>query len=801
MSASKKLIQASAGNVAGGDFYPYTIENSARFDSSGPNYLEKTLGTATDRKKFTFSFWVKPCEFIHWQSVLGTGSYLAGAYIALISTSTGATCIRYLEQISSANAIKADFIGSLRDPSSFYHIVVVRDTTEATDTDRVRLYVNGTRFTEMNGTPIWPSLNRSDFYINGPVQHSIGETLSSNHGIYPLNAYLSEVVFIDGQALDPTSFGEDKNGIWVPKDVSGLTFGTNGFYLDFANSANLGNDVSGNNNDFTSSGLTSSDQMIDTPTNNFATLNRLLNNSISDGNLYHTYSSGSYDSAVSTLSVTSGKWYAECTITKDSVYPGFGIVEADAEIATKPFSVNYLGSINGGGYGFYPGQGWYRNNGVLQSNTTSISTGSVIGLALDLDSSPRTIKVYDDGTLIDTLSNIDLPSAGYIFSTSINTNGSSAAGRWNFGQTAFVHTPPTDHLALSTANLPEPTIGPNIDENSSGTTSDEHFDIALWTGTGTTQNITSLEFQPDFIWIKNRDDAAQSHWLFDAIRGVDNVLFSNLTNAETNDSGLLSSFNTDGFTTDSNKSLGTGDDFVAWNWKGNGSGVSNTDGSITSAVSANQDAGISIVTYTGNATANATIGHGLGVTPQFFAVKVRSSTGGWWTYHVSVGKDAYLDLSSTAASASSANYWGSTGPTSTTFQINGGGGVNNSGSTYVAYCFAEVESFSSFGSYTGNGSADGPFIYTGCRPAFVMVKRTDTGNNWVMHDAERNTYNVVNLSLLADRSDAETDFGIDFDFLSNGFKIRSTNNPENASGGTYIYMAFAENPFKYANAR
>jgi hypothetical protein len=210
-----------------------------------------------------------------------------------------------------------------------------------------------------------------------------------------------------------------------------------------------------------------------------------------------------------------------------------------------------------------------------------------------------------------------------------------------------------------------------------------------------------------------------------------------------------------------------------------------------------------VVTYTGNGTANATVGHGLGVTPQFFVVKIRSSTSEWLAYHISTGKDGFMQLQSTDAFASSANYWGTTGPTSSTIQLNNGGGVNGSGFTYVAYCFTPIKGFSAFGSYTANASADGPFVYTGFRPRWVMVKNSTTATyNWFAYDSSRNTYNVTNTILIPNDIGAEqTNTSWSFDFLSNGFKIRGTSGNVNNSSNTYIYMAFAENPFQNSLAR
>jgi hypothetical protein len=323
----------------------------------------------------------------------------------------------------------------------------------------------------------------------------------------------------------------------------------------------------------------------------------------------------------------------------------------------------------------------------------------------------------------------------------------------------------------------------------------------LYTGTGSSQSITGVGFQPDFVWIKERNGAAD-HGLYDAVRGVQNQLESNNDGAATTESTGLTAFGSDGFTVGALAQLNTSaDTYVAWNWKANGAGSSNTAGTITSTVSVNTTSGFSIVTYTGNSAADQTVGHGLGVTPAFIIVKSRGNTDPWVTYHTSMGANKFLVLSTTAGESTVAGYWGT--PSSTTFGIKGGGWANNTNSTaMIAYCFAEIPGFSAFGSYTGNGSADGPFIYTGFRPAWIMIKQTTAANtgNWFMFDSKRIGYNAENYRLIADLDLAEADPG-EFDILSNGFKVRFTSVNVNGSGNGYIFVAFASNPFKTSLAR
>ena len=326
----------------------------------------------------------------------------------------------------------------------------------------------------------------------------------------------------------------------------------------------------------------------------------------------------------------------------------------------------------------------------------------------------------------------------------------------------------------------------------------DYFNTKLYTGTGSSgeKAITGVGFQPDWLWIKNRT-VAQEHWLADSVRGTTKFLESNSTNAESSDGATgLASFDSDGFT------LGTGSDrtndlnesMVAWCWLAGGTASSNTDGSITSSVSANTTAGFSIVSFTGTA-ANATVGHGLGVAPACFITKSRVNAENWGFYHQSLGNGKQLELNTTAAQKTSSAYYNNTSPTSTVFSI-GTADSTNDNQNMIAYCFAEIKGYSKFGSYTGNGSSDGSFIFTGFKPAFIILKNTSNAQNWYMYDNKRSDFNLSNDHIYADLSNAEvanSSHGIDI--LSNGWKIKTSNDGWNGSGENYIYMAFAENPF------
>jgi hypothetical protein len=329
----------------------------------------------------------------------------------------------------------------------------------------------------------------------------------------------------------------------------------------------------------------------------------------------------------------------------------------------------------------------------------------------------------------------------------------------------------------------------------------------LYTGTGASlavsNTVNGTSFQPDWVWIKSRSNAYNNE-LYDVLRGVQKRLISNLTNAESTSTTALTAFNSNGFTQGGQTETGAnGATYVAWQWKANGAGVTNTAGTITSTVSANTTAGFSVATYTGNGSAGATFGHGLGVAPSFVIVKERGNANGWLCYHISTGNTGYLELDATLSFQTLSTFLNNTTPSSSVVTLGTVSNVNRNGGTFVAYCFAPVAGYSAFGSYTGNGSTDGPFVYLGFRPRWVMFKNTTTGAGWLIFDSSRNTYNLTDLYLQANQANAEAGNSTDnpLDFLSNGFKLRYSNSATNASAEVYIYMAFAENPFKNALAR
>jgi hypothetical protein len=550
-----------------------------------------------------------------------------------------------------------------------------------------------------------------------------------------------------------------------------------------------GLDASGNSNNWTENNINNTDStattydiMTDVPTltdadtANFCVMNPLVpNGTMTNGNLQVASSTSNGYASLASISVSeNGNWYCEVTPTSKSAGDYHLGVFGYTTVHT-PYNPRLL----------YVGSGAAYNDGTSVGTWASYTTNDIIGIAYN--SSTKTAYFYKNNSLQGSMTTT--ATENMYFGTVGDSSGTSQNYAFNFGQRPFAYTPPAGYLKLNTFNLPDSSI---VDGS-------EYFVPVTYTGNGGTKVVTT-GFQPDLVWMKNRGDA-QDNTLMDSVRAGDGILISNWDGAETFPGDIAIAYNSDDFTlTGANARTNTNlNTYVAWNWKAGGTAVSNTDGTITSSVSANTTAGFSVVTYTGTG-AIATIGHGLGVAPKMVIVKDRAVVGDWWTWHTSIGIDEYIRLNLTAVVGSSATLWNNTLPTSSVFSV-GVNVANTNTETYVAYCFAEVEGYSKIGSYTGNGSTDGPFIYTGFKPAWIMLRDSTNVQNWIVLDTARNTYNAPASYLLPNSSGAEGTLDPGVDVLSNGFKMRTANSGWNTSSAVMIYMAFAENPFKNSLAR
>ena len=752
----------------GGGAALYEIDQSLRFNSADSFSFRRTPSSnSTSQKKFTFSVWSKR-GVINSGTANNTGRQSI-AYTGLSSGSGNLFSLEWREDevaclFNGAGTIWPQTTAKFRDPSAWYHIVVAVDTDQTTTTDRCKIYVNGVQQT-LTGTFPGAGFAVTNGSATGTI-HSVGEV-----GSLRSNQYLAEVYYINDQQLAPTDFAETNNdGVWVPKEYTGTFTGTNSYYLKFDPSATngIGHDHSGNGNNFTTTNFTTSgtgtDVMSDTPTTNWCTLNPL---DFQDVNYKPTLSEGNLKSqntssrALGTIAIpSSGKYYFEGKVAT------VGSSTAQFGVETAAWGSN--------GYMYYD-----STNTYLSTYTTE-----TLGIAVNVDDGEVTF--YKNNTSQGTTSVSTLPGAKPFLN-----HGGNWVWTINFGQHAFTYTPPTGYVALNTSNLPAPTVKDGSD----------YFNTVLWTGNATARNITTGH-NSNFTWIKHRN-SAENHNLYDILRGVGNRLESNSKASQTSYADRLTAFNTDGF------SLGTGYNntntttYVGWSWAGGGSGSSNPNGSINSTVSASSSSGFSIVSWTGQGGGANTIGHGLGDAPKMIIVKAATdNTYNWNVYHHGIDatapEDYFISLNLTSARGgyTLANTWNRTQPTNTVFSVNSVATAGATGVTMIAYCFAEVENYSRIGSYVGNGNADGPFVYCGFKPKWLMVKLSTTAGYWVMIDAARNTFNAVDDELVANTNHTENGLAITtaVDFTSNGFKIRTSDANLNSNTQTLIFAAFAEHP-------
>ena len=929
------------GSSAAGD---YEVERSLRFNRPDTTHLTRTLGSTSNRRTFTYSFWIKRTVQNDEQNVIYNGA----------PSSTPYGEIRFEYQGSNIHELNFySYDGSqqfqlrtnrkFRDPSAWYHIVCAADTTQGTESNRIKIYVNGVQETDFK-TETYPSQNIDTGYNISGNAHNIGALRGSSN---PLNGYLAEINYVDGQQLAASDFGKTDavTGQWVPKKYTG-SYGTHGFYLNFSDNSGtsattLGKDYSGNSNNFTPNNFVTGDAVLDTPTNNFCTFSPLFSytNGIafSEGNLKATFGGSGNGFAPSTFALQSGKWYAEFVPEYIGNGVGVGISGKNIKVndwggGTDVLAVDNEGNVVTNSSNSYPST----------PPSSSYTTSDIIGVALDITAG--TVTFYKNNSQIYQANLSNLSTGGnsdsiYFFVFADGSSATSARGVYNFGQDStfrgnktkqgntdgngigdFVYSPPSGHLAVCSANLPEPTILlPN-----------KHFDTVLYTGNNYsgTRAITGYNFQPDWIWTKNRTTAT-SHHLYDEVRGLGSgkEICTDKDQVEGGENGAaygymtrygVGGFNTNAGTDGSNPNYNlnrNGDSYVAWAWNagdtdgktytvtvvddsgnkfrfdgfgtsavtldlaeggtyifnypsghpfrfsttsdgthGGGSeyttgvthnsstqvtivvaasaptlyyycsshsgmggqvntnstlGSSNFEGNTQATVKVNATAGFSIISWNARGTSSGTydtLGHGLGVRPNWLILKSRNNTGNWNVYFSNFGSQAYnkiLQLSNTIAETTSSNYWGAdnTTPSSTLIHLNQGNYSNSaSPPKFIMYAFSEVAGYSKFGSYSGSGS--GTFVFLGFRPAFVMIKRVNATDHWNITDNKRGDFNVIDEAVYANLSSAEDSGSYNqIDYLSNGFVYQGDNSQASQSGGEFIYFAFAEAPFKNARAR
>jgi len=660
-------------------------------------------------------------------------------------------------------------VGTALNTSQWNHIAVSRNNTTS------QLFVNG----------VCVGINTADTinYVSAASTVFIGTNESANNRF--LNGYIQDLRIYKGVA-------KYTGGFDVPRP-------------------------------YTPVGIATWRAVPDTTANNFCTWNPLYpgwtgsaveNAEFTNGNLTVSESSANISQGSATIGVSTGKWYYEAI-------PSL-ITSANSNlIGIRPaewFTFNQQNRTswrNGGAV--------YDDAGGTAQSGTTYTTTDIIGIAFDMNN--RRLWFSKNGSWVysgDPNNNLN-PAVSFAstythytpffafdnvggteswtanFGQNPTFSGNTTAGTFtdSNGKGLFKYQPPSGFLALCEDNLPTPAIS----------NPGQYFKTVLYTGDGNNLPIVGVGFTPDLIWTKARS-AVDNNVLVDQIRGPRNILISNQTTAESDYSAFVS-FNNDGFTKASTESV-SGRTYVAWCWRaGAGTTSTNTNGSITSVVSVNQDAGFSIVSYTGNGSSTATVGHGLGKTPAFLISKARGGTNDWWVVHKS--GNGNLQLNTTSALITSGGTNGAMGfpstLTSSTFTFtNGSSSVNNvnqNGITYVTYCWAEIEGYSKFGSWIGNNSTDGPFVYCGFKPAFVLIKNINAITDWLLHDSSRTSTNPSTKALKPNSSQVEIDISgtTDIDFLSNGFKIRNSDGGYNSATNTYIFAAFAESPFSYSNSK
>ena len=778
MVFQNNLLMGAAGQSA----EAYTIDQSCRFNDNDSAHLHWTpSGAASDSKKLTISLWAKRAN-------IGTGVVSGPNGIAsMVGCAASGIFMGFLRATDTWGVVDGIRFGytdgsqlynttqSFRDPGAWYHFVMQIDSTQSTEADRFTLWVNGEEVTAFKATD-FTNLSEDDSLTKWGVQsikQSVGTGGTAQGDLF--DGYLAEVIFVDGTAYAASKFGETNSttGQWIPKLPSGITFGNNGYHLDFADSSSLGNDVSGNDNDFTASGLAAADQTPDSPTLNRAVLNAAQDGSsatavMSEGNTRVAVSGSTRIQRMSTIPLV-GKVYWEVAVADNSQN-----IAGICDNTVFPMEYNDFQELLPPHVMVYDNANlWYNDSYDTYSQP---SNGQRWMFAYDAD----TGELW--GGVNGTWHNSGDPAAGTGEVGTVGTTttwfivigGKSGADQQLIlGSDNMSHTVPSGFTAdLNVSQLDDPTIADPSD----------YFNVDIYTGTGESLARTGIGFQPNLLIDKSRSNS-DSFDVVDSVRGVDKYLYTDGTAAEETDTDKVQSFDSDGYTLGTGGGINSsGRTYVAWLWKE----------STTPA--------FDIVSYDGTGSVK-TESHGLGVVPDLMIIKNRDEADGWVIYHQSLGATQELRFSSTVPSPNSV-FFNDTAPTSSVFTVGTSHGVNGPDEAMIAYVFAEVEGFSKISSYVGNGNADGPFVWCGFRPSFLLWKSVSNADDWNILDDQRSPYNVADLALEPNTNDAEvTGSPREVDLLSNGFKIRGSDTNLNGNGHTLIFWACADTPFKTALAR
>ena len=851
------------------DFYDYQITHSLRFNGTN-QALEKTWGTAASNDDAkAISVWIKRSGASNTNSGIGstTNTKICSAndFNQLEINTNNPT--GYSDQFgyifnsgNNANWSKAKW----RDPSAWLHLVWIWNSDESTDTDRVKVYVNGESMGTINDSNYWNNKSGDPFPSSG-LDTTFGKNGNEMHiARYQYDdggwwgGQMADFIMIDGTA-SISDFGETKNGVWKPVDPSGLTFGNNGFWLKFDDTSDPGNDSSGNNNDFTTIGtIPVHDFLLDSPTfnsssngGNFCTINSVYRGDqtsdayygvLTEGNLKHSYSGSSDAYCACTHKVpASGKWYWEYRIDggggSSSYSPDMGIMDPNEYTYADRGSDGSTGSIV---YGNHDNK-VYKDASI--SGTYSGSRGSdneVMGIAVDMDNGAfyvrreGTWQTIDGGSQGDPESGASRTGAGATWTPasdytsgmvplSAPTGGSSPIITINFGQDGtfggnetaggnsdasgygnFYSAVPSGYKAICSGNL---TTATEIDPASTDDNFPQKlFGAILYTGNGGTNNITGLGFQPDLTWIKIRNTASNGP-LVDSSRGTSKIVFSQINGAEVT-SANLTAFGTDGFSLagglasyDPNFN-GNTNTYVGWNWRANGGSTSSGSGDLTSTHQVDPSGGFSIVKAVGDGgtSGDKTVTHGMSVAPDCIICKNLDSTFNWDTYWSSGLTATSYSLRLNTTDNQQSGRWGTVNSSIFTCKYNYTWvGSDN----FIYYCFRNIEGYIKVGTYKGNSNNNGGFVYTGFRPAWMLLREVAV-DSWGNYDNKRigqnNDDGKGNAVLYADsHDDEENQASRAIDLLSNGFKLRTSNATFN-NAGTYVFFAMAHNPFKYATA-